>query len=218
MKFFLDTGSVAEIRKGLELGLVDGITTNPTLVAKEGRSFKDLLKEICSIVPGPVNAEVTAPDSPGMLKQAMDLKEVAPNIIIKIPMIPEGLKTLKVLSEKKVKTNVTLIFSPVQALIAAKLGATYVSPFIGRLDDISQVGMDVIRQIRQIFDNYALETQILTASVRHPVHVLDAALAGSDVATMPLKVYEMLIRHPLTDSGNEKFLADWKKLSEQNAR
>jgi transaldolase len=218
MKFFLDTGSVAEIRKGLELGLVDGITTNPTLVAKEGRSFKDLLKEICSIVPGPVNAEVTAPDSPGMLKQAMDLKEVAPNIIIKIPMIPEGLKTLKVLSEKKVKTNVTLIFSPVQALIAAKLGATYVSPFIGRLDDISQVGMDVIRQIRQIFDNYALETQILTASVRHPVHVLEAALAGSDVATMPLKVYEMLIRHPLTDSGNEKFLADWKKLSEQNAR
>ena len=214
MKFFLDTGSVDEIRKGNELGLVDGITTNPTLVAKEGRSFKDLLKEICAIVPGPVNAEVTAPDAPGMLRQAMELKEVAPNIIIKIPMIPEGLKALKTLSEKKVKTNVTLIFSPVQALIAAKLGATYVSPFIGRLDDISQVGMDVIRQIRQIFDNYGLETQILTASVRHPVHVLEAALAGSDVATMPYKVYEMLIKHPLTDSGNEKFLADWKKLQE----
>jgi len=214
MKFFLDTGSVDEIRKGNELGLVDGITTNPTLVAKEGLSFKDLLKEICAIVPGPVNAEVTAPDAPGMLRQAMELKEVAPNIIIKIPMIPEGLKALKTLSEKKVKTNVTLIFSPVQALIAAKLGATYVSPFIGRLDDISQVGMDVIRQIRQIFDNYGLETQILTASVRHPVHVLEAALAGSDVATMPYKVYEMLIKHPLTDSGNEKFLADWKKLQE----
>jgi len=215
MKFFLDTGSVDEIRKGNELGLVDGVTTNPTLVAKEGRSFKDLLKEICAIVPGPVNAEVTAPDAPGMLKQAMDLKEIAPNIIIKIPMIPEGLKALKVLSEKKVKTNITLIFSPVQALIAAKLGATYVSPFIGRLDDISQVGMDTIRQIRQIFDNYAYDTQILTASVRHPVHVLEAALAGSDVATMPLKVYEMLMKHPLTDIGNEKFLADWKKLQEK---
>jgi transaldolase len=215
MKFFLDTGSVDEIRKGLELGLVDGITTNPSLVAREGRSFKDLLKEICAIVSGPVNAEVTAPDAAGMLKQAMELKEIAPNIIIKIPMVPEGLKALKTLSEKKVKTNVTLIFSPVQALIAAKLGATYVSPFIGRLDDISQVGMDVIRQIRQIFDNYDMPTQILTASVRNPVHVLEAALAGSDVATMPLKVYEMLIRHPLTDSGNEKFLADWKKLQEK---
>jgi transaldolase len=215
MKFFLDTGSVDEIRKGLELGLVDGVTTNPSLVAREGRSFKDLLKEICAIVSGPVNAEVTAPDATGMLKQAMELKEIAPNIIIKIPMVPEGLKVLKTLSEKKVKTNVTLIFSPVQALIAAKLGATYVSPFIGRLDDISQVGMDVIRQIRQIFDNYDMPTEILTASVRNPVHVLEAALAGSDVATMPLKVYEMLIRHPLTDSGNEKFLADWKKLQEK---
>ncbi|MBI3447762.1 MAG: fructose-6-phosphate aldolase [Acidobacteria bacterium] len=218
MKFFLDTGSVEEIRKGLELGLVDGVTTNPSLVAKEGRSFKDLLKEICSIVSGPVNAEVTAIDSPGMLKQAMELKEIAPNIIIKIPMVPEGLKTLKILSEKKVRTNITLIFSPVQALVAAKLGASYVSPFIGRLDDIGQVGMDVIRQIRQIYDNYGLETEILTASVRHPVHVLEAALAGSDVATMPLKVYEMLIKHPLTDAGNEKFLADWKKLAGQNAR
>lgn len=215
MKFFLDTGSVEEIRKGVALGLVDGITTNPSLVAKEGRSFKDLLREICALVSGPVNAEVTAADAPGMLKQAMELKEIAPNIIIKIPMFPEGLKALKTLSEKKVRTNVTLIFTPVQALIAAKLGAAYVSPFIGRLDDISQVGMDVIRQIRQIFDNYDIETQILTASVRHPVHVLEAALAGSDVATMPYKVYEMLIKHPLTDSGNEKFLADWKKLQEK---
>ena len=218
MKFFLDTGSVDEIRKGLELGLVDGVTTNPSLVAKEGRSFKDLLREICSIVSGPVNAEVTAIDSAGMLKQAMELKEIAPNIIIKIPMVPEGLKTLKILSEKKVRTNITLIFSPVQALVAAKLGASYVSPFIGRLDDIGQIGMDTIRQIRQIFDNYGLETEILTASVRHPVHVLEAALAGSDVATMPLKVYEMLIKHPLTDAGNEKFLADWKKVAAQNVK
>jgi transaldolase len=214
MKFFLDTGSIDEIRKGAESGYLDGITTNPSLVAKEGRPFKDLLKEICRLVPGPVNAEVTAPDAAGMLKQAMELKEVAPNIVVKIPMLPEGLKALKTLSEQRVATNVTLIFSPVQALIAAKLGATYVSPFIGRLDDVSQVGMDVIRDIRQIFDNYGLETQILTASVRHPVHVLEAALAGSDVATMPYKVFEMLVKHPLTDIGNERFLADWKKLRE----
>jgi transaldolase len=215
MKFFLDTGSIDEIRKGAETGYLDGITTNPSLVAKEGRAFKDLLKEICRIVSGPVNAEVTAVDAPGMLKQAMELKEVAPNIVIKIPMLPEGMKALKTLAEQRVSTNITLIFSPVQALIAAKLGATYVSPFIGRLDDISQVGMDVIRQIRQIFDNYGLETQILTASVRHPVHVLEAALAGSDVATMPYKIFDMLLKHPLTDIGNEKFMADWKKLQEK---
>ncbi len=215
MKLFLDTGSIDEIRKAAEWGFLDGVTTNPSLVAKEGRAFKDLLKEICAIVSGPVNAEVTAADAPGMLRQAMDLKEIAPNIIIKIPMFPEGLKALKVLSEKKIRTNITLIFSPIQALIAAKLGATYVSPFIGRLDDISQVGMDVIRQIREIYDNYGFETQILTASVRHPVHVLEAALAGSDVATMPYKIFEMLVKHPLTDIGNEKFLADWKKLQEK---
>jgi len=215
MKFFLDTGSIDEIRKGGETGYVDGITTNPTLVAKEGRSFKDLLKDICKIISGPVNAEVTAMDAPGMLKQAMELREIAPNIVIKIPMIPEGLKALKSLSEQRVATNVTLVFSSVQALIAAKLGATYVSPFIGRLDDISQVGMDVIREIRQIYDNYGFETQILTASVRHPVHVLEAALAGSDVATMPYKVFEMLVKHPLTDIGNERFLADWKKLQQK---
>jgi len=212
MKFFLDTGSTEEIRHGVETGYVDGITTNPSLVSKEGKSFEALLKEICAMVKGPVNAEVTAPDSAGMLRQAADLRKIAPNIVIKLPMLPEGLKALKVLSEQGVSTNLTLVFSPVQALIAAKLGATYVSPFIGRLDDISQVGMDVIRQIREIFDNYGLKTQILTASVRHPVHVLEAALAGSDVATMPFKVFEMLVKHPLTDIGNEKFLADWKKL------
>jgi len=212
MKFFLDTGSTEEIRQGVETGYVDGITTNPSLVSKEGKSFEALLKEICGMVKGPVNAEVTAPDAAGMLKQAAALREIAPNIVIKIPMIPEGLKALKTLSEQGVNTNVTLIFSPVQALIAAKLGATYVSPFIGRLDDISQVGMDIIRQIRDIFDNYAYQTEILTASVRHPVHVLEAALAGSDIATMPFKVFQMLTKHPLTDIGNEKFLSDWKKL------
>jgi len=212
MKFFLDTGSIDEIRKGAETGYADGITTNPTLVAKEGRPFKELLKDICAVISGPVNAEVTAPDPQGMLREAMELREIAPNIVIKIPMIPEGLRALRTLSSKGIATNVTLVFSPVQALIAAKLGATYVSPFIGRLDDVSQVGMDVIRQIRQIYDNYGFETQILTASVRHPVHVLEAALAGSDVATMPYKVFEMLVKHPLTDIGNEKFIADWKKL------
>ena len=212
MKFFLDTGSIDEIRKGAETGYADGITTNPTLVAKEGRPFKELLKDICAVISGPVNAEVTAPDPQGMLREAKELRGIAPNIVIKIPMIPEGLRALRTLSSKGIATNVTLVFSPVQALIAAKLGATYVSPFIGRLDDVSQVGMDVIRQIRQIYDNYGFETQILTASVRHPVHVLEAALAGSDVATMPYKVFEMLVKHPLTDIGNEKFVADWKKL------
>ena len=215
MKFFLDTGSIDEIRKGAECGYVDGITTNPTLVAKEGRAFTDLLKDICAIISGPVNAEVTAPDAAGMIREAAALREIAPNIVIKIPMIPEGLKALKKLSSQGIATNVTLVFSPVQALIAAKLGATYVSPFIGRLDDISQVGMDVISQIRQIYDNYGFETQILTASVRHPVHVLEAALAGSDVATMPYKVFEMLVKHPLTDIGNERFLADWTKLQQK---
>jgi transaldolase len=212
MKFFLDTGSTEEIRQGVESGYVDGITTNPSLVSKEGKSFETLLKEICAMVKGPVNAEVTAPDAAGMLKQAAALREIAPNIVIKIPMLPEGLKALKTLAGQGVQTNVTLIFSPVQALIAAKLGATYISPFIGRLDDISHVGMDIIREIRQIFDNYDIQTQILTASVRHPVHVLEAALVGSDVATMPFKVFQMLVKHPLTDIGNEKFLADWKKL------
>jgi transaldolase len=215
MKFFLDTGSIDEIRKGAETGYADGITTNPTLVAKEGRPFKELLKDICAVISGPVNAEVTAPDPQGMLREAKELRGIAPNIVIKIPMIPEGLRALRTLSSEGIATNVTLVFSPVQALIAAKLGATYVSPFIGRLDDISQVGMDVIREIRQIYDNYGFETQILTASVRHPVHVLEAALAGSDVATMPFKVFEMLIKHPLTDIGNEKFLADWRKLQQK---
>ena len=212
MKFFLDTGSVEEIRAAASTGILDGVTTNPSLVSKEGRNFKDLLLEICSIVDGPISAEVTATDVDGMIKQAMELREIHPNIIVKLPLLREGITALSKLSPKGVKTNVTLCFSASQALIAAKAGATYISPFIGRLDDISQVGMDLIRQIRMIYDNYGFKTQILTASVRHPVHVVEAALAGSDVATMPLKVFDALFKHPLTDIGNEKFLADWKKL------
>ena len=212
MKFFLDTGSVEEIRSAAATGVLDGVTTNPSLVSKEGRNFKDLLLEICSIVDGPVSAEVTSIDVDGMIKQAFELREIHPNIIVKLPLLREGITALSKLAPKGVKTNVTLCFSPSQALIAAKAGATYISPFIGRLDDISQTGMDLIRQIRMIYDNYGFKTQILTASVRHPVHVVEAALAGSDVATMPLKVFDALFKHPLTDIGNEKFLADWKKL------
>lgn len=216
MKFFLDTGSISEIREAAESGYLDGVTTNPSLIAKEGRKdFHAAMKEICAVVDGPVNAEVTAPDVDGMLKQAMELKEIAPNIVIKIPMLPEGLKAVKKLSAQKIATNVTLCFSPLQALLAAKVGATYVSPFIGRLDDISSVGMDLIRQIREIYDNYGYQTQILTASVRHPVHVLEAALTGSDVATMPMKVFQQMVKHPLTDIGNQRFLDDWKKLQEK---
>jgi transaldolase len=213
MKFFLDTGSVEEIRVAADSGYLDGVTTNPTLIAKEGRKdFHAVMKEICALVDGPVNAEVTAQDKDGMLREAMELKEIAPNIVIKIPLISEGLKAVKALSAQKVHTNVTLCFSPLQALLAAKVGATYVSPFIGRLDDISSVGMDLIRQIREIYDNYGYQTQILTASIRHPVHVLEAALVGSDVATMPTKIFQQMVKHPLTDIGNERFLADWKKL------
>ncbi|HKY31514.1 MAG TPA: fructose-6-phosphate aldolase [Candidatus Polarisedimenticolia bacterium] len=212
MKFFLDTGSIEEIRQAAATGVLDGITTNPSLVAKEGRNFRELLLEICAIVDGPVSAEVTVPDTEGMVRQGLELREIHPNIVVKVPLFKEGIMAVRKLAPQGVKTNVTLCFSATQALIAAKAGATYVSPFIGRLDDISHVGMDLIRDIRTIFDNYGFSTQILTASVRHPVHVLEAALAGSDVATMPHKVFDALFRHPLTDIGSEKFLADWKKL------
>jgi len=212
MKFFLDTGSIDEIRDAAATGILDGVTTNPSLVAKEGKNFKDLLLEICDIVDGPISAEVTATDVSGMIKQAHELREIHKNIVIKLPLLREGIVALSKLAPQGVKVNVTLCFSATQALIAAKAGATYISPFIGRLDDISHVGMDLIREIRTIYDNYDYHTEILTASVRHPVHVLEAALAGSDIATMPKKVFDGLFRHPLTDIGNEKFLADWKKL------
>jgi len=212
MKFFIDTANVEEIRKANELGLLDGVTTNPTLVSREGREFEGLIKEICSIVDGPVNAEVVSTDAEGMIKEARELMKLADNIVVKIPLIKEGLKAVKVLSGEGIKTNVTLCFSPVQALMAAKAGAAYISPFVGRLDDISHRGMDLVEQIVNIYDNYAYETEVIVASIRNPIHVLDAALMGADISTIPYKVMEQLIRHPLTDSGLENFLADWKKM------
>jgi len=212
MKFFIDTANIDEIKKANELGLLDGVTTNPSLVSKEGRDFEELIKEICSIVDGPVSAEVVSKDAEGMIKEARHLADLADNIVVKIPLIKEGLKAVKILSGEGIKTNVTLCFSPIQALMAAKAGASIISPFIGRLDDISQRGMDLIEQIVTIYENYGYETEVLVASIRNPVHVLDAALIGADIATIPFKVMEQLINHPLTDIGLEKFLADWKKM------
>ena len=212
MKFFIDTANVDEIRKANELGMVDGVTTNPSLVAKEGREFEGLIKEICGIVDGPVNAEVVSVDTKGMIREARELVKLADNIVVKIPLIEEGLKAVRVLAQEGIKTNVTLCFSPVQALMAAKAGAAYISPFVGRLDDISQPGMELAEQIITIYENYAFETEVIVASIRNPVHVLDAALMGADIATIPYKVIQQLIKHPLTDIGLDKFLADWKKL------
>lgn len=212
MEFFLDTADVKEIREAASWGILDGITTNPTHVAKSGRSFKEVLEEIVAIVPGPVSAEVVATDYEGMMRQAHELIKIAPNIVIKIPLITEGLKAIKQLSGEGVKVNVTLCFSSVQALLAAKAGATYISPFIGRLDDIGHEGMDGVREIRTIYDNYGFATKILAASIRGPIHVRDAALAGADVATMPFEAFGKLVKHPLTDIGLEKFLADWNKI------
>lgn len=211
MKFFLDTANVDEIREAAALGVLDGVTTNPSLVAKEGRDFIQVLKEIVSIVNGPISAEVTTTDPDEMVTQGRDLAKIHPNIVVKLPLTLEGLKACKRLRADDIRTNVTLCFSASQALMAAKAGASYVSPFIGRLDDISHEGMDLIRQIRVIYDNYDFETEILAASIRHPLHVVEAALAGSDVATIPFGVLKQLIKHPLTDSGQDKFLADWAK-------
>ena len=212
MKFFIDTANIDEIKKANEMGLLDGVTTNPSLVAKEGREFKELIKEICDIVEGPVNAEVVSTDAEGMIKEARDLVKLADNIVVKIPLIKEGLKAVKTVARENIKTNVTLCFSPIQALMAAKAGAAYISPFVGRLDDISHTGMDLIEQIVTIYGNYGFETEIIVASIRNPIHVLDAALMGADIATVPYKVMEQLIKHPLTDIGLEKFLADWRKM------
>lgn len=212
MKFFIDTADVKEIREAHALGLVDGVTTNPSLIAKSGRKFKDVIKEITSIVDGPISAEVISLDAPGMIKEAKELVKIHKNIVIKLPMTPEGLKACKALTEKGVKTNVTLIFTPMQALLAAKAGATYVSPFVGRLDDISQDGMGIIEEIRTIFDNYGYMAEIIVASVRNPIHVLDSALVGADIATIPYSVMIQLAKHPLTDAGIEKFLKDWESV------
>jgi transaldolase len=212
MEFFIDTADVGEIKKALALGVCDGVTTNPSLVAKTGRSFAEVLKEIVSLVPGPISAEVTAIDAEGMLKEARHYAKFGPQVVIKVPLIVEGLKAVKILAQEGVKTNVTLCFSAVQALLAAKAGATYVSPFVGRLDDVSQDGMSLIADIVQIYRNYGFATKVLVASVRHPIHVLEAAKLGAHVATIPYAVVEQLAKHPLTDVGLKKFLADWEKV------
>lgn len=212
MKFFIDTANIEEIKQSHELGLLDGVTTNPSLISKENREFKGLLKEICQIVDGPVNAEVVSKDAPGMIAEAMDLTKIADNIVVKIPLIEEGLKAVKALTAEDIKTNVTLCFSAVQALMAAKAGASYISPFVGRLDDISQRGMEIVEQTVTIYENYGYDTEVIVASIRSPLHVLDAALMGADISTLPFKVMQQLIKHPLTDIGLEKFLADWKKM------
>ena len=212
MKFFIDTANLKEILAAVDLGLVDGVTTNPSLLSKEKEKPRELIKKICQMVDGPVSAEVISENAPEMVKEAQSLARIHKNITVKIPMTPEGLKAVKQLSALEIPTNVTLVFSPLQALLAAKAGATYVSPFVGRLDDISQDGMEIIEQIVTIFNNYGFETEIIVASIRHPIHVLTAALMGADIATIPYKVMLQLTQHPLTDIGIQKFLADWKKI------
>jgi transaldolase len=212
MKFFIDTANLDEIRECNELGLIDGVTTNPSLVAKEGNvDFKEHLAKICEMVKGDISAEVTALDTEGMLREGRDYANVASNVVVKCPLTMDGLKATRKLREEGIKVNVTLCFSAAQALLAAKAGASYISPFIGRLDDIAQDGMQVIRDIVQIYDNYGFATEVLAASIRHPMHIVDCALAGADVATIPFKVIQQLVKHPLTDKGLDAFLADWKK-------
>jgi transaldolase len=211
MKFFVDTANLDEIKEAGELGLIDGVTTNPSLVAKEGDiDFKQRIAEICEIIDGDVSAEVTAVDTDGMLREGRELSQIAPNVVVKCPLTWDGLKATRIFSEEGIKTNVTLCFSSTQALLAAKAGATYISPFVGRLDDLSQDGMELIREIVAIYDNYGFETQVLAASIRHPMHIVESALAGADVATVPFSVFKKIVRHPLTDRGLEAFLADWK--------
>ena len=211
MKFFIDTANLDEIKEASAMGILDGVTTNPSLVAKEGKDFKKLLSEIIKIVDGPISAEVISLDYEGMMKEAKELAAIHENIVVKIPLTMDGIKAVKSLYEVDIKTNVTLCFSASQALIAAKAGASYISPFVGRLDDISIVGMDLIEQIAQIYDNYGFETEIIVASIRSPLHIVESAMIGADIATVPFKVIEQLFKHPLTDNGIEKFLSDWNK-------
>ncbi len=211
MKFFIDTANIAEIKEAASMGMVDGVTTNPSLIAKEGRDFKEIITEISQIIDGPISAEVISLDSKGMVEEARELVKIHDNIVVKIPMTTEGLKATRTLTDEGIKTNVTLIFSPLQALMAAKAGATYVSPFVGRLDDLSQDGLVIIEQLVTIFENYGYNTEIIVASVRNPMHVLDSALAGADVATIPFNVLSKLAAHPLTDKGIQAFMDDWNK-------
>jgi transaldolase len=211
MKFFIDTANIDEIKEAHSMGMVDGVTTNPSLIAKEGRDFEEIIKEICEIVDGPISAEVVSTDTEGMLEEARKLSKIHDNIVVKIPMLVSGLKAARQLAEEGIKTNVTLVFSPLQALMAAKAGATYVSPFIGRLDDISQEGLLLVEQIVEIYGNYAFDTEIIVASIRNPLHVLESALMGADIATIPFSVLNRLAAHPLTDKGLKAFLDDWNR-------
>jgi transaldolase len=212
MKFFIDTGNIDEIKEGINLGMVDGVTTNPSLVMKEGKDFDTVIKEILEVVEGPVSLEVVSEDASGMVSEGRELATLGDNVVVKVPMTVEGLKATRMLSDAGIAVNQTLIFSPVQALLAAKAGAAYVSPFIGRLDDIQHCGMEMVEKIMTIFDNYEFDCEVIVASVRHPMHVLEAALAGADIATIPFNVMLQLAKHPLTDIGVEKFLADWEKV------
>ena len=212
MKFFMDTADVNEIREAESLGILDGVTTNPTLVSKTGRPFKETIEEICTIVKGPVSAEVVSVDTDGIIKEGRELAKIADNIVVKVPLIKDGLKAVKVLTSEGIKVNVTLCFSSNQALLAAKAGGTYISPFVGRLDDKGHTGMEVVDEIRTIYDNYGFETQIIVASIRNPLHIRDAALMGADIATMPFAVFDNIVKHPLTDAGLKQFLADWEKV------
>ncbi len=212
MKIFLDTANVEEIKKGVDMGIVDGVTTNPTLVSREGRKLEELIKEICEIVKGPVSVEAVGSTCDEMVEEAKKYSQLSEHVVVKIPMTVEGLKAVKKCRELGIKTNVTLVFSPLQALLAAKAGATYVSPFVGRLDDISHTGMEIVEDIVEIFSNYGFETEVIVASIRHPLHVLHAARIGADIATIPFRVLEQLTKHPLTDIGIERFLKDWEKV------
>ena len=212
MQLFIDTANIDEIKEANSLGLIDGVTTNPTLIAREGKEFMQIVKEICQIVDGPISLEAVSTQSNEMIKEARDLAKIHPNVVVKIPMIREGLLATNQLSKEGIRVNMTLVFSPAQALLAAKAGASYVSPFVGRLDDISHVGMDLVEQILTIYDNSDFETEVIVASIRNPLHVLEAAIMGADIATIPFKVIEQLLKHPLTDVGVERFLKDWEKV------
>ena len=211
MRFFIDTANLKEIRAAMEMGLVDGVTTNPSLMAKEASDWRDIAKEICQLVPGPVSLEVIALDAEGMVREGRDLMQYGPNVVVKVPMTGEGLKAVRILKSMNIETNVTLVFSAAQALLAVKAGAAYVSPFLGRLDDVGQDGMELVHQILTIFSNYGFSTQIIAASIRSPMHVIDAAMAGAHIATVPFKILSQLLHHPLTDKGIDAFLQDWKK-------
>ncbi|WP_427366091.1 fructose-6-phosphate aldolase [Candidatus Caldatribacterium saccharofermentans] len=215
MKFFIDTADVAEIREALSLGILDGVTTNPTLVARTGRPFKDVILEICRLVPGPVSAEVVSTNAEGMIREGRELASWAPNIVVKVPLTPEGLKAIRVLSREGIRVNTTLVFQPLQALLAAKAGAAYVSPFVGRLDDVAGYGMRLVADILEIFRHYGYTTEVIVASVRHPMHVLEAARLGAHIVTMPFAVMMQVVKHPLTDVGLARFLEDWQKVPEK---